>query len=138
MTILHSLRVRLILVLILVTLVPVATVSILMLQATEEAFRSYSEERSISDAQSIVDQVGVETGAQVVVVGGQSGAVLADKAAPPGSRLWLCWGRQCCWRRYVLWQRRRGRGGKRCRSRQRKRVRQCPGRNGGVGEHVWE
>ena len=35
MTILHSLRFRLILVLVLVTLVPVATVSILMLQATD-------------------------------------------------------------------------------------------------------
>ena len=46
MTILHSLRFRLILVLILVTLVPVATVSILMLQATEKAFRSYSHATS--------------------------------------------------------------------------------------------
>src|SRR5687768_3612828 len=71
MTMLHSLRIRLILVLILVTLVPVATVSILMLRATAEAFRSYAEERSLLDAQSIVEQVGGETGSQVFVVGSE-------------------------------------------------------------------
>ncbi len=84
MTMLHSLRFRLIVVLILVTLVPVATVSVLMLRATEEAFRTYADERSISDAQDIVEQVGVETGSRVVVVGGSTESVLADHPANPG------------------------------------------------------
>jgi signal transduction histidine kinase len=87
MTMLRSLRFRLILVLILVTLVPVATVSVLMLRATAEAFRAYSDERSISDAQNIAGQVGVETGSQVFVVGGQgeTEAVLAEHPAQPGT-----------------------------------------------------
>ena len=64
----------------------VATVSVLMLRATAEAFRAYSDERSVSDAQNIAGQVGVETGSQVFVVGGQGEgqAVLAEHPARPG------------------------------------------------------
>ena len=56
-----------------------------MLRATAEAFRSYADERSLLDAQSIVEQVGGETGSQVVVVGGATGSVLANQPALPGT-----------------------------------------------------
>lgn len=64
----RSLRVRLVLFFVLVALVPVGTAALLVHRATEDAFRSYSTERSKADAQVIVSQVDALTGFSAVVV----------------------------------------------------------------------
>ena len=56
MAFLHSLRLRLLLALVLVALVPIGVVALLIDHATTQAFNSYSNERSVNDAQSVAMQ----------------------------------------------------------------------------------
>jgi signal transduction histidine kinase len=68
MTLVHSLRLRLLLVLFLVALVPVGTAAYLIHRATAHAFHSYSEERTRTDALTVATQFGELTGHPAVVV----------------------------------------------------------------------
>ena len=77
MAIFRSLRLRFILALIVVALIPVATVAFMVDRATESAFRNFSDEQDKANAASVASQVGEVTGQTVYVVG-SGGAVLAD------------------------------------------------------------
>src|SRR5262245_54936718 len=68
MTLVHSLRFRLALLLVLVALAPVGTAAFLIQRATADAFNDYSIERAKADAQSIVTQIDALTGQQFVVL----------------------------------------------------------------------
>ncbi len=68
MNLFRSLRLRLMLLFVLVALLPVGAAALLVHRATEDAFRSYSTERSIADARGIVTQVDELTGFSAVVV----------------------------------------------------------------------
>src|SRR6478752_1095733 len=77
MSSLHSLRLRLLLALMLVAVIPVGIVTVLIYGATSDAFRSYTDARASVDAQSVADQMGQLTG-QSVVVTGSGQTVLAE------------------------------------------------------------
>jgi signal transduction histidine kinase len=77
MSSLHSLRMRLLLALMLVAVIPVGIVTVLIYGATSDAFRSYTDARASVDAQSVADQMGQLTGQSVVVTGSEQ-TVLAE------------------------------------------------------------
>src|SRR6478752_6364447 len=77
MSSLHSLRLRLLLALMLVAVIPVGIVTVLIYGATSDAFRSYTDARASVDAQSVADQMGQLTGQSVVVTGSEQ-TVLAE------------------------------------------------------------
>jgi signal transduction histidine kinase len=77
MSSLHSLRLRLLLALMLVAVIPVALVTVLIYGATSDAFRSYTDARASADAQSVAAQMGEITGQNVVVTGSEQ-TVLAE------------------------------------------------------------
>lgn len=80
MTIFRSLRIRFILALIAVALIPLAAVAFMVDRATERAFLNYTDEQDKANAASVASQVGVVTGQTVYVVG-SGGAVLADSGS---------------------------------------------------------
>ena len=77
MSSLHSLRLRLLLALMLVAVIPVGIVTVLIYGATSDAFRSYTDARASVDAQSVAVQMGEITG-QSVIVTGSGQTVLAE------------------------------------------------------------
>src|SRR5690348_11621213 len=83
----HSLRLRLLLVMVLVALLPVGAAAYLVHRATERAFHDYSSERSLIDAQTVAMQIDANTGTSAFVV--KPGEILVSGAAggdaPTGS-----------------------------------------------------
>jgi signal transduction histidine kinase len=77
MSSLHSLRLRLLLALMLVAVIPVGIVTVLIYSATSDAFRTYTDARASADAQSVAVQMGEITGQSVVVTGSEQ-SVLAE------------------------------------------------------------
>ena len=69
MKVIRSLRVRLLVALIAVSLIPVGTAAFLIERATTRAFETYSEERTTADAQSIAAQIDQINGVTTVVDG---------------------------------------------------------------------
>src|SRR6478735_4878218 len=77
MSSLHSLRLRLLLALMLVAVIPVGIVTVLIYSATSDAFHSYTDARASVDAQSVANQMGEITGQRVIVTGSEQ-TVLAQ------------------------------------------------------------
>jgi signal transduction histidine kinase len=80
MAMFRSLRLRFILALIIVALIPVGTVAFMIDRATERAFHNYSTSQDEANARSVASQVGEVTGQTVYVVG-SAGTVLADSGS---------------------------------------------------------
>lgn len=77
----HSLRLRLLLVMVLVALLPVGTAAYLVHRATERAFYDYSSERSLADAQMVAMQIDANTGTSAFVV--KPGEILVSGVDAP-------------------------------------------------------
>lgn len=80
MAIFRSLRLRFVLAMILVALIPVGTVAVLVDRATENAFHNYAAEQDKANAQSVAAQLSEVTGQTISVVG-SGGTLLANE--PP-------------------------------------------------------
>ncbi|MGH2549398.1 MAG: ATP-binding protein [Thermomicrobiales bacterium] len=77
MAIFHSLRVRFIVALVLVALIPIGTVAFMIDRATERAFHSYAEAQDKANAESLVQQVGALTDKPVEVLSSASGVTVS-------------------------------------------------------------
>ncbi|CAN5649268.1 hypothetical protein BH09CHL1_BH09CHL1_20500 [soil metagenome] len=73
MAIFHSLRLRFIIALVVVALIPIGTVAFMIDRATERAFHDYAEAQDAANAASLVVQVGTLTDKPVEVVSTGSG-----------------------------------------------------------------
>jgi signal transduction histidine kinase len=78
MAIFHSLRLRFIVALVIVALIPIGTVAFMIDRATERAFHDYAEAQDAANAASIVVQVGALTDKPVEVVSGESGVTTSS------------------------------------------------------------
>jgi signal transduction histidine kinase len=90
MAMLHSLRVRLLLALVLIALMPVGVVAVLIDHATTRAFSQYSSERSVADAQTVALQTSELTGKNAIVYG--AGNTVLAVAGAAGGNSGSVWG----------------------------------------------
>lgn len=78
MAIFHSLRLRFMVALVVVALVPIGTVAFMIDRATESAFHSYAEKQDTANAKSVAEQVGVITNQPVTVSVGSGGSAFSS------------------------------------------------------------